>query len=195
MLYGAEFVTNDVGSTRQRVDQENGEFEVINSRYPDGSSWNTGSVYVGAMRDPSERFTLSGGARFNWSALKCAFDTSLFPYPVTATSLNNNALTGNLGLAYRPGTAWKFSLDLSTGFRSPNIDDIGKVFDSEPGAVIVPNPELGPEYAYTAEIGIEKVLGIACGCVRTGTTSCWTTQWSGVPTNSMGRTASCTMVS
>ena len=158
LLCGAEFVTNMVGSSGQRVDQENGGFEVINSRYPDGSIWTTGSIYVGAMRDPSERFTLSGGARFNWSALKCAFDTSLFPYPVTATSLNNNALTGNLGLAYRPGTAWKLSLDLSTGFRSPNIDDIGKVFDSEPGAVIVPNPELGPEYAYTAEIGIEKVI-------------------------------------
>ncbi|MBK7083488.1 MAG: TonB-dependent receptor [Flavobacteriales bacterium] len=158
LLYGAEFVTNDVGSTGQRVDQENGEFEVINSRYPDGSSWNTGSVYVGAMRDFNDRLTLSAGARFNWSALECVFDTSLFPYPATATSLSNNALTGNLGLAYRPGTAWKFSLDLSTGFRSPNIDDIGKVFDSEPGAVIVPNPQLAPEYAYTAEVGIEKVI-------------------------------------
>jgi hemoglobin/transferrin/lactoferrin receptor protein len=49
-------------------------------------------------------------------------------------------------------------LDLSTGFRAPNIDDIGKVFDSEPGAVIVPNPGLAPEYAYSAEVGIEKVI-------------------------------------
>jgi hemoglobin/transferrin/lactoferrin receptor protein len=50
------------------------------------------------------------------------------------------------------------SLDLSTGFRAPNIDDIGKVFDSEPGAVIVPNPDLEAEYAYSIEGGIEKVI-------------------------------------
>lgn len=47
---------------------------------------------------------------------------------------------------------------LSSGFRSPNIDDLGKVFDSEPGAVVVPNPGLKPEYAYNAEIGIAKVF-------------------------------------
>jgi hemoglobin/transferrin/lactoferrin receptor protein len=44
----------------------------------------------------------------------------------------------------------------STGFRAPNIDDIGKIFDSEPGAVVVPNPDLQPEYAYNMEVGIQK---------------------------------------
>lgn len=158
LFYGAEFVTNAVGSTGRTVDQESGEEEVIAPRYPDGSSWSTGSVYAGTMYDLAERFTLSAGLRFNWSALDCRFDTSLFPYPATGTELSNTALTGNLGLAYRPGTDWKIALDLSTGFRAPNIDDIGKVFDSEPGAVIVPNPDLAPEYAYSAELGVEKVV-------------------------------------
>ena len=158
LLYGAEFVTNDVGSSGNRVDQNNGATSVINSRYPDGSTWSTGSVYFGGMHDATERLTLSAGARLNWSALACTFDTTLFPYPTTSTDLYNSALTGNFGLAYRPGTGWKLSLDLSTGFRAPNIDDIGKVFDSEPGAVIVPNPGLRPEYAYSAEVGIEKTL-------------------------------------
>jgi hemoglobin/transferrin/lactoferrin receptor protein len=158
LLYGAELVSNDVASSGRRVNQETGEEQVINSRYPDGSTWSVGSVYVGAMHDATERLTVSGGGRFNWSALECVFDTSLFPYPATSTSLNNKAMTGNVGLAYRPGVDWKLSLDLSTGFRAPNIDDIGKVFDSEPGAVIVPNPELGPEQAYSMEVGVEKVI-------------------------------------
>ncbi|MBK9274524.1 MAG: TonB-dependent receptor [Flavobacteriales bacterium] len=158
LFYGGEYVTNTVGSTGERVDRETGERTVINSRYPDGSSWSTGSVYVGTMFDLTERLTLSAGARFNWSALECTFDTTLFPYPATSTSLSNSALTGNLGMVYRPGTDWKIALDLSSGFRAPNIDDIGKVFDSEPGAVIVPNPDLAPEHAYSAELGIEKVV-------------------------------------
>jgi hemoglobin/transferrin/lactoferrin receptor protein len=38
------------------------------------------------------------------------------------------------------------------------VDDIGKVFDSEPGAVVVPNPNLAPEYAYNAEAGFGQVF-------------------------------------
>ena len=158
LFYGGEYVTNEVSSTGRRVDQVTGGEAAINSRYPDGSTWSTGSVYAGTMFDATERFTFTAGLRFNWSALDCVFDTTLFPYPATATALSNTALTGDLGLVYRPGTDWKIALDLSSGFRAPNIDDIGKVFDSEPGAVIVPNPDLAPEHAYSAELGVEKVV-------------------------------------
>jgi hemoglobin/transferrin/lactoferrin receptor protein len=159
VLYGAEYVTNAIGSKGIRVNQTTGAETIINSRYPDGSTWSTGSAYLGAMHDATDRLTLSAGARFNWSALECAFDTSLFAYPATSTRLINGAVTGNLGAAYRPSKGWKLSLDWSTGFRAPNMDDIGKVFDSEPGAVIVPNPDLQAEYAYSTDIGLEKVIG------------------------------------
>jgi hemoglobin/transferrin/lactoferrin receptor protein len=167
LFYGAEVVTNDVTSTGIRVHQETGEEEIINSRYPDGSTWSTGSVYSGLMHDMTERLTLSAGARFSWSSLDCTFDTTLFPYPATATSLDNSAVTGNVGLAFRPDKSWKLAIDLSTGFRAPNIDDIGKVFDSAPGLVVVPNPELEAEYAYNAEATIEKVIA---ECVKVGVT-------------------------
>jgi hemoglobin/transferrin/lactoferrin receptor protein len=51
------------------------------------------------------------------------------------------------------------SANLATAFRSPNVDDMGKVFDSEPGAVVVPNPDLEAEYAYSADLGVAKVFG------------------------------------
>ncbi|OYX18286.1 MAG: TonB-dependent receptor, partial [Algoriphagus sp. 32-45-6] len=35
----------------------------------------------------------------------------------------------------------------------------GKIFDSEPGAVLVPNPDLRPEYAYNAEVNFNKTFG------------------------------------
>lgn len=37
----------------------------------------------------------------------------------------------------------------------PNIDDIGKVFESAPGNVVVPNNQLKPEYAWNYEIGVQ----------------------------------------
>ena len=40
------------------------------------------------------------------------------------------------------------------------MDDIGKVFDSQPGTVVVPNPTLKPETAYNAEVGFAgKIKG------------------------------------
>ena len=49
--------------------------------------------------------------------------------------------------------------NLSTAFRAPNIDDVGKIFDSEPGSVVLPNPDLKPEYAYNGELGAVLKLG------------------------------------
>jgi hemoglobin/transferrin/lactoferrin receptor protein len=49
--------------------------------------------------------------------------------------------------------------NFSTGFRAPNVDDIGKVFDSTPGSVVIPNPSLNAEYAYNFELGFTKIFG------------------------------------
>jgi hemoglobin/transferrin/lactoferrin receptor protein len=35
---------------------------------------------------------------------------------------------------------------------------MGKIFDSQPGSLLVPNPQLRPEYAYNAELNLNKVL-------------------------------------
>ena len=51
------------------------------------------------------------------------------------------------------------SANFGTAFRAPNVDDVGKVFDSKSGSVVVPNPDLKPEYAYNADLGIAKVFG------------------------------------
>ena len=47
---------------------------------------------------------------------------------------------------------WKFNA--TTAFRAPNIDDVGKVYDSEPGSVTVPNDNLKPEYSHGGELGL-----------------------------------------
>ncbi len=36
---------------------------------------------------------------------------------------------------------------------------MGKIFDSEPGTVTVPNPNLEAEYAYNGELGVSKIVG------------------------------------
>ncbi|MBK7134569.1 MAG: TonB-dependent receptor [Bacteroidales bacterium] len=75
--------------------------------------------------------------------------------PFTEISLSNGALTGSAGLVMKLSEKLQMNTNLSTGFRAPNIDDVGKMFDPAPG-VVVPNPDLEPEYAYNADIGLSK---------------------------------------
>ena len=76
--------------------------------------------------------------------------------PFTKISLSNGALTGSGGIVAKLNDKLQMNVNLSTGFRAPNLDDVGKIFDPAPGIVVVPNPGLRPEYAYNADLGISK---------------------------------------
>jgi hemoglobin/transferrin/lactoferrin receptor protein len=67
-------------------------------------------------------------------------------------------LNGSLGLVFNPNLTTQVYVNASTGFRAPNIDDIGKVFESGNGLVVVPNIDLRPEYVYSGEIGFVKSI-------------------------------------
>jgi hemoglobin/transferrin/lactoferrin receptor protein len=47
----------------------------------------------------------------------------------------------------------------------PNIDDIGKIFESAPGIVVVPNPNLKAEYAINYEVGVTKTWKEKINCM------------------------------
>jgi hemoglobin/transferrin/lactoferrin receptor protein len=49
--------------------------------------------------------------------------------------------------------------NVGTAFRAPNVDDMGKFFDSSPGMLVVPNADLKSEYAYNADVDVAKLIG------------------------------------
>ncbi len=158
LFYGLEAVYNDVISSAFAENIESGATSPISTRYPDGSTWQSYAAYVSYKHNLSEQWTLLAGARYNQVLLNASFDKIFYPFPFDEADINKGALNGSLGLVFRPGNDWQFNLNTSTGFRAPNIDDIGKLFDSEPGNVIVPNPKLEPEYAYNVDIGFIKTF-------------------------------------
>ena len=93
---------------------------------------------------------LQVGMRYNSFGLDADFrnNAGFYPFPFEKSSNNEGAFTASAGWVYHPTDTWTMHVNASTGFRAPNVDDIGKVFDSEPGTVMVPNPELRAEYAY-----------------------------------------------
>lgn len=158
LFYGIEGIFNHVGSNGYRENINTLERTTINSRYPNGSTWQSYGMYFNAKYDLSDKWNLNGGVRYSYYRIQADFDTSLFAFPVESTINQNGALNGSLGLVFNPNNHFQFYLNGSTGFRAPNIDDLGKVFDSEPGSVVVPNVDLKPEFAYNGEAGFVWVV-------------------------------------
>ncbi len=158
LYYGVEVVLNNVHSSGYIEDIVTGETTPGTSRYPDDSKWNSYGVYLTYKYKFNSQYVLQAGLRYNYVTLDADFDTTFYPFPFTTAQLENGALTGDVGLVWHPTFDWQINLNLCSGFRSPNIDDLGKVFDSEPGAVVVPNPDIEPEYAYNAELSLTKIF-------------------------------------
>ena len=159
LFYGLEAIYNKVGSTGTDENISTGVSVAGPSRYPNGADWSSYAAFLTYRFKAGEKLTVLTGARCNHILLNASFDESFYNLPFTSANINAGAVTGSAGLVYSPQPSWQLSTNLSTGFRSPNVDDIGKIFDSAPGLIVVPNPDLKPEYAYNADLGLAKTFG------------------------------------
>ncbi len=159
LYYGMEWVLNDVASTGVDQDISSGTSAVGPSRYPQ-ATWSSLAAYFSDEYLLSERWTLQGGVRYNLFSLDADFsdNAAFYPFPFSQARISDGSLTGHVGAVYRPEPTLVVKGSLATAFRAPNVDDVGKVFDSEPGAVTVPNPDLKAEYALNADLGFAKVF-------------------------------------
>ena len=153
LYYGAEGVFNKVFSNAHRLNINTESLSPLSTRYPDDSDWQSLAAYLSIKIRLSEPWLLTVSNRFNYVYTYAKFDTTFFDFPFAEALLKNKQVNSSLGLIYNPKETWKLFANFSTGFRAPNIDDIGKVFDSQPGNVVVPNPNLKPETAYNFEVG------------------------------------------
>ena len=161
LSYGAELSHNSVRSKAYRLNIETDARTALDTRYPDGgSNVFSAAAFVSHRYEMSTALSLNGGFRLSYVDLNSKFDDQTFyPFPFNTVEQDNAALSGNLSLVYTPSSSWKLSLLGSTGFRAPNVDDLAKVFESVPGKVIVPNPNLKPEHTYNAEASVERKFG------------------------------------
>ena len=165
LSYGFEFAYNDVNSNSfgKTLNIDTGKIKgfsndfKVQSRYPDGgSNYLSSAVYLGYRQDVSSKTTLNSGIRFTNTNLNAKWiDETFLDLPTTNVSSNNSAVTATLGYVYKPNRNWQLNGVLSSGFRSPNIDDVGRVREKS-GNVTVPNFDVKPEFAYSSEVSIQK---------------------------------------
>ncbi|PID67954.1 MAG: TonB-dependent receptor [Flavobacteriia bacterium] len=157
LFYGIEWVTNDVNSVGEKHNISTMETQATDSRYPN-SIWTNYGIYATAQHEFSDKLKSQLGLRYGYYHINSTFDTRFFPLPFDRITNNNGALTGSLGFVYKPRFNLVFNANVATAYRAPNVDDIGKIFDSAPGSVVVPNPDLKPEYAYNIDVGVARIF-------------------------------------
>jgi hemoglobin/transferrin/lactoferrin receptor protein len=155
IYYGIEYIYNKVGSEGKQTNINSGAVMPDASRYPDGATWQSMAAYASLQAKLSTTVSFQGGLHYNHILVDADFteNNQFFDLPFTEANVSTGALTGSAGLTWQPNNVLGWRLNFGTAFRAPNVDDVGKIFDSEPGSVVVPNPDLEAEYAYNGELG------------------------------------------
>ncbi len=156
-FYGLEYVFNKVMSYGMEENIATNNVIPAVSRYPNGSDWQSAAIYSSIKYKPSTKFIFQSGVRFNHIVSKANYkeNNAFLNLPFESSKNTAGAFTGTAGISWSPNNIIQWKLNASSAFRAPNIDDIGKVFDSEPGSVVVPNESLKPEYAYGGDVGLK----------------------------------------
>ena len=106
-----------------------GQKFAIPTRYPsDGSSYTSFASYINWSWNMSEFFTFNIGTRLTFTGIKASWNDIISVNPqLSKINLNSRALTTTVSMKLRPSRKVQISTVLSSGFRNPNIDDIGKI--------------------------------------------------------------------
>lgn len=157
LFYGLEYLFNKVNSTGDEENISTNTTIPTVSRYPNGSEWQSMAAYTSIKYKPNPKFIFQSGIRYNHILIDADFteNNQYLNLPFNKASIDAGAFTGTAGISWLPSKMIEWKLNASSAFRAPNIDDVGKVFDSEPGSVVVPNNNLKPEYAYGGELGLK----------------------------------------
>jgi hemoglobin/transferrin/lactoferrin receptor protein len=159
LRFGIDAQSNTLKSTANEENIVSNESVALDTRYPDGdNSLISAAAYFSHTWKINDQLALNDGIRLGFISLHSTFsDTTFFHLPYTKADQSNPVVSGSIGIINTPSDDLKLSLLLSTGFRAPTVDDLSKVFESAPGALIVPNKDLKPEKTVNTELGITKI--------------------------------------
>ncbi len=142
---GIEFYADKVNSTKQDTDFQYNKITYSRGLYPDASSFNSYAAYS-LHHINLNKWDVNFGARFN------AYSINVNDQTLGKVNVSPQALVGNLALGYHLENHSMTYLSFNTGFRAPNIDDMGTLgivdFRYE-----LPTANLKPENSYNVEWG------------------------------------------
>ena len=150
LVWGAEYYTDAVDSSRFTLHQTTEELSEVRSRFPDGSSMDSTAIYLSGEWFSSERFDLNAGLRYSW------FDIS-FPADENHNNvvLTPSDLTGDIHAVYAVNPEFKLVANIGRGFRPPNIFDLATLGPRPGNRFNVANTDLDAESVWSYDVGFK----------------------------------------
>ncbi len=150
LVWGAEYYTDAVDSSRFTRLEDGGEFTQVSSRFPDGSSMDSSAIYLSGEWLTTENLDINAGLRYS------RFDISL---PANENHGNVNLtpadLTGDIHAVYALKPGLKLVANFGRGFRPPNIFDLATLGPRPGNRFNVANTDLDPETVWSYDLGFK----------------------------------------
>ena len=153
--YGGGIRRQAVSSSANISDGQNTFYNT--TRYPGGGSVAQDVFAYSQVNFIVSKIDVMFGLRYNSNTLKASFNIPDFSIE-NVENLNTSFVTSIL-LSFTPIKKTTINAAYYSGFRNPNIDDMGKIFSKDGVNVVVPNTSLKPEYANNLETSINCLLG------------------------------------
>jgi outer membrane receptor protein involved in Fe transport len=142
---GLEIYNDLVKSIRTDSDLSNNETASKRGLYPDGANMTSMAAFSLHTVDLQD-WNFTAGVRFNTFVINVTDEAS------GNTQLKSSAFVGNLAILRKLNKASNLFVSMNTGFRAPNIDDLGTLgivdFRYE-----TPNFDLKPEHSFQYQLG------------------------------------------
>jgi len=142
---GLELYNDLVKSIRTDSDLSNNEDDSQRGLYPDGAKMTSIAAFSLHTFDLQD-WNVTAGVRYN------TFIINVTDEAIGTARLTPSALVGNLGLLRKLNKTSNLFISMNTGFRAPNIDDLGTLgivdFRYE-----TPNFDLKPEHSLQYQLG------------------------------------------
>ena len=147
---GIEYYYDKVNSVKYQYPVNGSATQSLRGLYPDGASNQNFSLYT-LHHLQAGKFNIEGGVRYNLLNIQIT-DTSKTPGSLGKVNVRPSSLVTNAALGYQLNQRSGLFISFSTGYRAPNIDDMGSLglvdFRYE-----VPAYGLKPEKSYHTELG------------------------------------------
>ena len=141
---GIDLYHDEVRSTRRSVDITDGSMSVLAPRFPDGSTILQAGLFGNLNWRIADRHSLSAGLRFSDVKIELPDGTTIDP----------SRLSGDVGWIFDLTETWQAVANVGSGFRAPNIADLGTLGERPGNRFNVPNASLSAETVTHGDVGV-----------------------------------------
>ncbi len=143
-IAGVDLYHDEVSSSRRAEDITTGASTALAPRFPDGSTIAQAGIFTRAEWHAGDRHRLNAGIRYTDIDIDLPDGASITPA----------RLSGDLGWIFDVNEIWQVVANVGSGFRAPNIADIGTLGNRPGNRFNVPNADLGAETATHLDVGV-----------------------------------------